>query len=397
MNLLAALCIAFPQTASPAEPVRVAPARGSPQAAVRQADESKSVTHGDQSVVVYDVHDLLAPRRKGPAGQLEALLERKRAAAKAEREGRQRHANDAPSESSTRDAEPSPESERAAQQQLLVAYLKCLGARVHDDKFHVDSRTPGTLVVHARTSTFAMIEALMRQLRERRDEAVPSAAVEVEMSAFWIDEDGREELEEFVEEQSGTKVDGNVVTMLAPELVARFVARGEQVDAMMVPRLIVNPLERFEVSTGSEVAYVASFDQVTIEGIGTIVDPVVKTLREGVALDGYALASAPLPGLAEPPFALQVTLDVAKLRRPIETAKTDLGVIQLPEVSHASFSTTIAGSLGATFVVGGVPSPRLEGEGEARRLYLLVTVRRASGAWSEGGAPAEPAPTKRDQ
>lgn len=395
MNLLAALCIAFPQAASQADPVRVAPPRGSTPLVVRRSDDSKSVTHGDQSVVVYDVQDLLTPRRKGAAGQLEALLERKRDVAKAEREQRQRGADEVPAEPSARDVESAPEAERALQQQLLVAYLQCLGARVHDDKFHVDSRTPGTLVVHARTSTFAMVEALMRQLRERRDEARPNAAVEVEMSAFWIDEEGREELEEFVEKESGTNVDGNVVTMLQSDLVARFVARGKQVEAMVVPRLIVNPLERFEVSTGSELAYVAGFDQVTIEGIGTILDPMVKTLREGLALDGYALASAPLPGLAEPPFALQLSLDLAKLRRPIETVKTELGVIQLPEIGHSSFSTTIAGSLGATFVVGGAPIPALDDGGEERRLYLLVTVRRASGAWSESGAPAEPAPTKR--
>ncbi len=378
--------LAFVLAAVPHHALQAVPSRAAPTTIVRQGDDSKSVTHGDQSVVVYDVHDLLAPPKKGMARQFEVLLEQKRAAAKAASEALGRGTGEAPLVDETGRADESTvEEERAAQQQLLVAYLQCLGARVHDDKLHVDARTPGTLVVHARTATFAMVEALMRQLRERHDEARPSAAVEVEMSAFWLDADGREELEEFVEKESGTKVDGNVVTMLRPELVARFVARGEKIDSLAMPRIVVMPLERFELSTGSEVAYVAGFDQVTIEGIGSLIDPVVKTLHEGLRLDGRALTSAPLPGLAEPPFALQVTLDVAKLHRPIAMAKTDLGVVQLPEIRHASFSTTIAGTIGTTFVLGGMPAPRLEGDGAEPRLYLLVTVHRAG--WSDGGAP----------
>jgi hypothetical protein len=142
---------------------------------------------------------------------------------------------------------------------------------------------------------------------------------------------------------------------------------------MAAPSITSFELDPFDVRIGSEIAYVSGFDLVAIEGLGKIADPVIKTLFEGISITGRVVAA---PGMApkETPFALRLEVETAVLKRPIPTAKCDAGTIQLPETRQATIQTTVAGTIGGTFLVGGVPKPSFDEPDADRRIYVLVKV-----------------------
>jgi hypothetical protein len=139
------------------------------------------------------------------------------------------------------------------------------------------------------------------------------------------------------------------------------------------PRIATYPLEPFELRVGGDCSYVASFDLVSIEGIGRIADPVIKTVFEGLTIQGRVVA---VPGMEwkETPFALRLEVEASVLKRPMAKSKTDIGEIQLPELKHATIATTVAGTVGGSFLLGGVPKPSFDPKDEGKRIYLLVTV-----------------------
>jgi hypothetical protein len=80
------------------------------------------------------------------------------------------------------------------------------------------------------------------------------------------------------------------ISTLSKDGVAKLVAHAgcKTIDH---PNLVALQLDPFSVHMGSEVSYVAGIEQVAIEGVGHIADPVVKTVKEGTLVEGRALVA----------------------------------------------------------------------------------------------------------
>jgi len=332
IELLLLLPQATPFQEAPAQPKSAAPGVSI------QADKS------GRYVEFYDVRDLALPSRL-------RLLAR------------------AGAEPAVAPAAESPAEEVEQQRdtwRLLTALLQCVGARL-DDGFECEAKDSGALIVRTTQKGHDRVAALLNTLRD-----ATKWAVTVEFRMLELDAAQRQLLVEL--ENKDAKDDplaAAQITQVAPATLERLLAAGASV--MAAPSITSFELDPFDVRIGSEIAYVSGFDLVAIEGLGKIADPVIKTLFEGISITGRVVAA---PGMApkETPFALRLEVETAVLKRPIPTAKCDAGTIQLPETRQATIQTTVAGTIGGTFLVGGVPKPSFDEPDADRRIYVLVKV-----------------------
>ena len=248
---------------------------------------------------------------------------------------------------------------------VLRALMQCFGANL-DEGLTCEIPESGAMVLRARAATHKRVDDFLLALRTQR---APQLSIEV--AIYELDADDREELAEYVTPHGG-KVDGRNASQVDPKLFLDFIAK-RHTNQLTSPRIVTAPLVGYEVSAGSLVAYVAGMDQVAIEGLGTIADPVIKQLFEGLVISGVGVAMESI-GTMPAPYALKLQTHLTVLKRPIATVQSDIGTVQLPETRHTDFGTTIAGFLGSPVIVGGVPKPNFDGDDETR-LYLMVTVK----------------------
>ena len=249
---------------------------------------------------------------------------------------------------------------------LFSAFVRCLGA-TDDKELTVETKSSGALVVKSFRETHDQIADALYAIRVER-----AAMVEVETRFLSLDASQRAELAK----ATGATGDGNAATdVFVPDVAAveRFVAAHPSV-VLKGPKVVAAPLRPFEVSLAEQLSYVSGYESVAIEGLGTIADPVVKTVREGLVVEGMAITGAPEREGGEP-FALRLSLRTTVVKRPIASAATDLGTIQLPETRHADVTSLLAGYSGSTAIVGGIPVPSFDEKDDGKRWYVLVTVR----------------------
>jgi hypothetical protein len=249
---------------------------------------------------------------------------------------------------------------------LLSAYVRRLGVN-GDVELTVDAKPTGALLVRAFVKTCQQIDDTFIAIRTDR------TAIEVETQLLTLDPAQRAELEKMRSVARGEPA--TIADSFQPDVpaVQRFVAAHPSC-VVKSPKVVVAPLRPFEVALGEQISYIAAIESVAIEGIGTIADPVVKTVREGLVVTGMAIAGAPQPDGGEP-FALIVSMQTTVVKRPIATAKAYLGTIQMPEVATADMKFTLVGSSGSARMIGGIPVPSFDEKEDDRRHYVLVTVR----------------------
>lgn len=250
---------------------------------------------------------------------------------------------------------------------LLEAFVRRLVVK-GDEQLTVEAMPSGALVVKSVTANHDQISDTLVAIRSDR-----AAMIEIEMQLVALDPAQRAELMKAGSANSGEQA--AVADSFLPdvEAVQNFVTAHPSI-VVKSPKVVVAPLRPFEVSLAEQISYVSGYETVAIEGLGTIADPVVKTLREGLVVEGMAIAGAPqLDGSG--PFGLRVSLRTTVMKRPIATAKTDLGTIQMPELRHADVTTTLAGSSASSAIVGGIPIPSFDEKDDGRRYYVVVTVK----------------------
>ncbi len=348
------------------------------------AAAGKQEVGGKPSIEIYDVRDLLPSYRSGrrvddpdSAGEAGAKSRSKRAGDP-----------DAPGESGET-ASPTPilgdlpvlgalfrgqtaddiaqaEAEAdAATRTVLRTLLQCFGA-TFDDSLTCEINENGAMVVRARAAAHRRIADFLVGLRTDR---APQLSVEV--AIFELDQDDRQHLVDFVRPH-GVTLERDRASQVDPKLFFAFIEHNRS-SRLVTPKVVTKSLTRYVATAGTSVSYVSALDQVSIEGIGTVVDPVIKQLFEGFEIDAIGVAMETI-GTVPAPYALKLKTRMTAIKRPIETVKTDFGVIQMPETRHTEFSTTIAGFLGTPVIVGGVPRPGFDGKDDVR-LYLMVTVK----------------------
>jgi hypothetical protein len=314
----------------------IAAALVAPQVKVEDAEDGDA-GGGRAFLEIYDVHDLVSPSRgRAPLDD---------------------------SSSAETDAEP-----RAFELVALLARAATSGLAAPEG-CSFDSKPGGALVVRGPEVVQRRVDRMLKELRQPG-----GATVVVELRLFELDAAQRArfakgDAKEAVGADAAEAVETAVLT-LPPEQAAEL---ARSAKSMQSPRISTFPLQPFEAFTGDEISYVAGLEQVSIEGIGTIADPVVKQIRDGVTVRGRAVAVAGAEG-EKAPCALRLEIEVTALKRPIEQQKCDLGVLQLPEVKRATIATTVAGRVRTPFLVGGVPKPTFDAKEGDRRLYALVTV-----------------------
>lgn len=245
---------------------------------------------------------------------------------------------------------------------LLEALLQSLFSS--EPAFSCQATSSGALVVRARAEVHERVARLLADLR-----APDAALVTVELRGFELDAKQRRLLVDL--EDPGAAGDEFAIARI--QHVAQETIERLRVMTVVLPTVTAVQIEPFDVRIVNECSYVSKYDLVAIEGIGRIADPVVKTVAEGLTIQGRVVAA---PGMdwKDTPFAIRLEIENAILKRPIQTVKTDLGEIQLPELKHATISTTVAGSVGRSFLVGGVPKATFDEKESDKRLYFLVTV-----------------------
>ena len=225
----------------------------------------------------------------------------------------------------------------------------------------------GAMVVKATKEQQAAIGAMLQGIR-KSDVAIP-----IEVRQLALSDSALLRLKQFA---SARTPDGAVATQVVlpkPEEVEALLAE-PGIDLLCMPRITVAQLDDFEIAATEEFSYIANFELTAIEGMGTIADPVIKTVKQGTTLHGRCVTGAATPDGAAAPYALRLELEVAEVKRPFATQKTETGTIQLPEVKSATIATTLAGTTRRAVLVGGVPMPKFDEKAAPRTLYLLVTV-----------------------
>ncbi|MBL8844004.1 MAG: hypothetical protein JNL90_20945 [Planctomycetes bacterium] len=362
MNIVLASSLLVPLIASFAPVARAAlVAQGAPPSAtpppapapIATDDESRPPRVRDgRSIVIYDVRDLLpsfrgsGERRAEPAGSPTLLV--------------------AASRDATADAAADAECRT-----LLHAYFTVVAAKLAS-KMEVAVKESGALVVRGNETEQARVEELLLALRTRR-----TPPLSIEAHAFEFEGALDEALLPYFPELGTGGVASAAAVPLDDAHVNRFL-EGAALDRSTLPKVIVRPLERFEARSGDELSYVANFEQVAIEGVGTIIDPVIKTLFEGISFDGIAIGGGDdggddgsAAGGGAVPYALNFTFRSSVLKRPIATIASPLGAIQLPELLHAEVKATVAGFSDRWLLVGGIPTPGADAKAK-RALYLFV-------------------------
>lgn len=334
-----------------------------------QEGSSREETRESRSLVIYDVRDLLPSQRA--AGESRSAENRA-----------------APRTEAIDDADPTPAELDGDCGAILELAMRQIVASL-DEGATVEWKSSGALVVRARDAAHEAINEQLFRLRTGR-----APLLEVETRIFSLDGEARAALKRasIAPGTSEAAADDMLLSSIDSE---RFVELIKTVphNELQAPRLTIGSLKPFAVAAGSDYSYVARFDQVAIEGMGTIADPVIERAFDGLRFHGVAWAS-PTDAAGASTAVLRLRLLMSSVRTPFRVVDTDLGKVQLPEVAACKIQTTHLATVGKAVLLGGIPKPGFDDDSEAR-LYLLVTVRHASGAWSEGGAPADPAPTKR--
>ena len=246
---------------------------------------------------------------------------------------------------------------------LVETLVRCLAAKV--DPGASVSAKEGMLVVKGDAKMQLQVEAALESLRAASD------VIPIEIRILELDEDARKLVAKL--EKAGSAASLSTVTTLGSKTIESLIA-SDGCTMLGVPRLSLLQLDHAEVTTGDHASYVASYDLVAIEGAGTIADPVVKTIEVGSKIEVRAAVAAGINPKDAPTFALRVEFTHSDFKRPIAQVKTDVGMIQLPEVKTATLGSTIAGTVGSPILVGGSPRPRFGDEDDDVRLYLRVTV-----------------------
>jgi hypothetical protein len=336
-------------------------------------------------VEIYDVRDLALPsalRRLVPRENEPALQNRAGAAAGAGSGADAAIAKLLREQARSKEGERDAVTSDLAAWKLLETLVQCVAAR-GGGPATCQANENGALVVHATRDTHRAIDDLLKSVR-RCDESLT-----VELRVLELDVAAQALLEGFAAGRAdaangvAAAPAGAPVTSPTQEELERLLAHaGTRVLA--APSVVTPELDGFEVEIAVPTAYVASFVIHSIEGIGTVTEPVIKEARPGTRVRGRCV-EAPganaAPGGAAPPFALALEVEVAELRKPIAVQKTGLGTIQLPELKRAMISTTVAGAAERPLLIGGVPKPAFDAEEATHRLYVLVTV----GARRRGG------------
>lgn len=340
-------------------------------------------------VEIYDVRDLALPsalRRLVPRESEPAAKERDGAAAGAGSGADLAIAKllreQARSKEGGRDAV---DSDLAAWK-LLETLVQCVAARAGGPTT-CQANESGALVVHATRDTHRVVDDLLKSVRRSED------SLTVGLRVLELDVAAQALLEGFTAGRADAANGVTTAPTTAPvsspthEELERLLAHpGTRVLA--APSVVTPELDGFEVEIAVPTAYVASLVVKSIEGIGTVAEPVIKEARPGTRVRGRCVeapgtfgAIGGAIGGAAPPFALRLEVEVAELKKPIAVEKTELGTIQLPELKRAMISTTVAGAAERPLLIGGVPKPAFDAVEATHRLYVLVTV----GAPKRGG------------
>jgi hypothetical protein len=351
--------------------VRLAPAGRAAQA----ADDR------DGSVEVFDVADLsLASRLRRIAGLLHGLdptnVQNQTLLRKWEQD----------------ESEAPPESVRskATVYRLLGSLVRSVVTSL-DPSASVESHDNGTLVVRGTKKARGAVDATLKSIRAGHD------VLSIEMQLLDLDDEGRALVAERSEDEwkkamsvgAARPADRPDFTTVTQETLDLLVEK-KRCNLLAAPTLTVLPLDVAEMRTTEQLNYVADFESIAIEGMGTISDPVVKKLEIGTKVELRAVAATGLFSREPTLFALRVVMEHSVLKRPIATQKTDLGVIQLPEVKTAKIASTLVASAGSRVLLGGVPVPAFDGKEGDRWLYLVVHVREPTNVEDESRKETKP-------
>lgn len=246
---------------------------------------------------------------------------------------------------------------------LIESIAQRLAERIDPDG-RCELKRGDVLVVNGTPALHDAVRDLVRSIEE------DATVVTVELRILELDESARE-LVMKLEKSSGEHAMALAFTPDRGTLEALLADRGcSQINA---PKVSLRPLAPAQVQSCDEVAYIARYDFVAIEGVGAIADPVVETVQSGTICNLRTLAAR--TGADAPAhFALRLELAHSEFDRPMATERTDLGVIQRPEVRSAHISATLVGTCGTAFLIGGVPKPAFDDDPPGRWIYALVTV-----------------------
>lgn len=371
MSIVAPLLVAWLSQEAPV-PVQSVPVLEAPQATAEVG--------GKPYVEIYDIRDLLPSYRSGrhkvedaaPATSDAATSSgaapavRSGAGDRAPERGKVPVLSDLPLLSNLFTDRSDRDEDDADCRTVLRTLMQCFGAHL-DDGLTCEVNEAGAMALSARAATHRRVADFLLALRTDH-----APQLNVDVAIYELDGADRAALEKYVHEHGGSAPEGGVASQVDPKLFLEFIQR-RRTNQLSTPNIITRPLEPYAMTAGSSISYVAGHDQVVIEGIGTIADPVIKQLFEGIELGGVGVAMESI-GTMRAPYALKLQTRMTVLKRPIDTVKSDAGMVQLPETRHTEFGTTIAGFLGSPVIVGGVPRPGFDGKDDVR-LYLMVTVK----------------------
>jgi len=151
-----------------------------------------------------------------------------------------------------------------------------------------------------------------------------------------------------------------VLDAAAEKRLATAIEAGE-VTVIAAGSILCSNTQRVAITDLTQVSYLQDYD-VEIAQEASIADPIVQIMHEGVIAD----VRPTIAGRGEI-VVMEVRADAGKLVRPIETAQTDVGRIEVPERDLQKIRTSVAMPAGRTVVVGGTLS---EPDGDG--LLLLI-------------------------
>jgi tetratricopeptide (TPR) repeat protein/Flp pilus assembly secretin CpaC len=137
------------------------------------------------------------------------------------------------------------------------------------------------------------------------------------------------------------------------EVVLRAVQKQERSEQIDAPRLLIYNNTRASMSYLRNIAYIKDFE-VEIAQAAAVANPVIGTVRDGVALDVRPVVDSEFKFIT-----MELRPTVMTLQLPIPTFTTTLGVgqpisIQLPSVTLQRIRTTVTMPDGGTMMLGGM-------------------------------------------
>jgi hypothetical protein len=251
---------------------------------------------------------------------------------------------------------------------LLQALVQCMGARTGG----VDScavKENGAMVLKATSDAHAAVDAMLKHVR------ASDAPLTIEVRLLELDPKAQELLKGFAQTRGpDSESTGSPVLNPTADELARLLAEPGTTERR-TEQVVCAALDPFTLEVGQQVSCITNYKSVVIEGFGTIADPEIQTIHDGDVVRGRGIVAVGAPGDDPPPYALRLVVEMKALKRPIDTLKTPLGVIQLPELKHATISTTIAGTVDRPLLIGGIGKPSFDAADARTKIYALVKVR----------------------